>query len=180
MSVRAGRARVRAGRGLTTRRRCTLLGAGEPRESRRRVRQRRPVRHARLSGGARPRLPARGEPAGPRRASRCSATGFWQRVFGGDAGVLGRVDHASAARRTRSSACLAPSRQLPDDRRRVSCRSSSTTRPSTPPRRKPRRSRIPGRDRPRAGRTSTPDAIDADLKRVGAQLQTAFPRPTAA
>ena len=150
----------------------TLLGAGEPRE----------INGAFVSGGmfdmlgftvalGRGFLPEENQPG--RGQVALLSHGFWQRVFGGDRGVLGRSITSGGITYT-IVGVTSPESSLPDPADvYLPARRSIDTYDATTAQGAPLANSCRCSARARPG--VTPAAIDADLKRIGAQLQTAFP-----
>ena len=153
----------------------TLIGAGEPRE----------ITGAFVSGGlfdmlgltvAMGRSFAAEENQPGRNQVVILSHGFWQRAFGGDAAVLGRTVTAGALACT-IIGVTSPDSSLPDAADAYFPLAYDDTYDAAT--QKARRNEFLNVfARARAGATSP--EIDADLKRIGAQLQKAFPQSNAA
>ena len=150
-------------------RNVTMLGAGEPRE----------VDAAFVSGGlfdmlgftlatGRGFMPEESRPGQGRVV--VLSHGLWQRVFGGDAGVLGRSITSAGVNYT-IVGIAAPGATLPDAvEAYFPLEFGPTFDAATAQGRRGEYLMVLGRARAEA----TADSIDADLKRIGTQLQTAF------
>jgi predicted permease len=148
----------------------TMLGAGEPRE----------VSGAFVSGGLFDMLGVqvaigRGFRAEENQKGRSHVAvlshGFWQRVFGGDPAVLGRTVTTGGIAYT-IVGITTPESSLPEQTDVFFPIEYGETYSATTAQGR-RGEFLDVLARAKAG--MTPAAIDADLKRVGAQLQTAFP-----
>ena len=124
--------------------------------------------HDRASAAAS--CPTRTSPAAA--TSSSSSHGFWQRVFGGDPSVLGRSVTSAGITYTivgvprPSRRCRMPAEIVHSARVRPDASTPTTAQAAD-------REFLTVLGRARAGRQRA--AIDADLQRVGTQLQTAFP-----
>lgn len=156
----------------------TLLGAGEPKE----------VRSASVSDGlfellglpvalGRGFLPEENQPG--RSGVAVLDHGFWQREFGGDASVLGRALVVGGNSYT-VVGVLAPGERLTAGGRRPWLNEADMYAPleydetfdaTTATGRRGEYLRVIGRARPGVG----PEQIEADMRRVGTRLQSAFP-----